>query len=109
MPVDTPSGRTYRTTITYLAGGRGREYIRTRPIGAWRNFCEMSEDDVDVILSFVRRHGDPSGHLEVSGMSDLSGWSAFRKALAPAAGLWTAKNADGIQSSTLASAPVARR
>lgn len=87
----TGSGEAFDIQTT----GKGREYKEFGAAAWWRNFSELDLANPDAVVGFVRRRGDPFGHLSPRHPIDTSQWPSIAEILKPAAACW-----DGHRSGT---------
>ncbi|MGO6843930.1 hypothetical protein ELH67_10945 [Rhizobium ruizarguesonis] len=81
-------GRTGET-FAFRTSGKGRPLELVGPAAWWRNFSELSFDNSDSIVDFLRRRGDPFGQLSPTMQGDTGGWKYLSGLLKLAASCWT--------------------
>jgi hypothetical protein len=95
----TGPGRVIRagsTLVEVAASGHGRKWETDVSLGFWRDFTELSLDDVDRIVAFIRRYGDPDGALDRGEVTHTGAWKNLKALLGTAAGAWEPAGADGV-------------
>jgi hypothetical protein len=84
------------TLVEVAASGHGRKWQTDVALGFWRDFTELSSDDVDGIVAFIRRYGDPDGALDRGEVTHTGGWKNLKALLGTAASAWEPAGEDGV-------------
>jgi hypothetical protein len=94
----TGPGRVIRagSPLVEVASGRGRKWETATTLAFWRDFTELQLDDVDGIVAFVRRYGDPDGFLDRGEVMHTGYWKNLQAVLGTAASAWEPAGQDGV-------------
>jgi hypothetical protein len=84
------------TLVEVAASGHGRKWETDVSLGFWRDFTELSLDDVDGIVAFIRRYGDPDGVLDRGETTHTGAWKNLKALLGTAASAWEPAGPDGV-------------
>jgi hypothetical protein len=82
--------------VEIIASGHGRQWETDIALGFWRDFYDLSLDDVDAITAFVRRRGDPYGSLDRGEVMHTGHWKNLKALLGTAASAWESAGQDGV-------------
>jgi len=84
------------TLVEVAASGHGRKWQTNIALAFWRDFYDLSLDDVDAIAGFVRRRGDPYGGLDRGEVMHTGHWKNLQALLGVAASAWEPVGKDGV-------------
>ena len=95
--VQTAGGvRAGSTLVEVAATGHGRKWETNVSLGFWRDFYDLPLDDVDAIVGFIRRYGDPYGALDRDKATHTGSWGNLKALLSTAASAWEPVGVDGV-------------
>ena len=85
------------TWVEIAASGRGRRWETETSLGFWRDFYELPPGNIDALVAFVRRYGDPYGALDRGDpTTQTTHWKSLQALLGTAASAWEPVDSDGV-------------
>jgi hypothetical protein len=79
------------------AHGKGKPWSTTEPLGFWRDAAVLDLDNAEAIIAFVKRRGDPLGHVDgKDGETETGLWFGLCGHLRHMAEGWEVEDANGV-------------